>query len=266
MQKTNKLLVALLKDTNDLKILINQNWYRIPADKKSTPIMVRDGSIKYIAFYQGKIFKTDGFQIKYYAKVKNIEKVKRKELFPNEPENLKTDNLYYKITTGKLFKLENPIISNRKRVIIFINSELNKLKTAIEINDLYLGTRIEEKMWDKLKENEIPAEREYHQKIQDNHYFIDFALFCKRIKLALECDGDRYHLNEKDVKYDKSRDNNLKSKGWNVLRYTNDEINYKIEDVVIQLQDTINEYGGIANNDKTKFYPIKKDNNQEAMF
>ena len=58
MQKTKKLLVALLKDTNDLKILIKQNWYRIPADKKSTPIMVRDGSIKYIAFYQGKIFKT----------------------------------------------------------------------------------------------------------------------------------------------------------------------------------------------------------------
>ena len=166
-----------------------------------------------------------------------------------------------------LIKLEKPIYSKKRRIIIFIRSNMGKFLNANEINDLYLGSSIEEKMWRELKKNMLPAEREFHQKIKNKNYFIDFALFCKNIKLALECDGDEYHLKEKDVKYDKSRDNDLKSKGWNVLRYTSTEINNKIDEVIFQVKEAINEYGGIENEENFEKFDIsKKDENQENLF
>lgn len=266
MKNANKLLVALLKEPNDLKILVNQGWYRIPFGKKSTPLMIRDKSAKYIAFYQGKSFKSDAFQVKYFAKISKIEVKTRRELFPDEVENPKSENLYFKISIQKLKELQAPIISTKKRIIIFINSNFEKFSEAMEINDLYLGSKIEEIMWAKLNEIEIPAEREFHQKIQNKNYFIDFAVFCKKTKLALECDGDKYHLKEDDVKYDKRRDNALESKGWNVLRYTSDEINYNLDNIALQIQETINEYGGIKLKNEVKYYPFHKDKTQQHLF
>lgn len=268
MKKTKqKILIALLKDKIDLMYLFKEGWYRIPLKRdRVLPKMIKNNTIEYIAFYQGKIFGEDGFKINYYAKIKQIKIVERNELFPNEPNNPKTFDKYYKIEIEDLIKLKKPIVSNKKRIIIFINSNLDKFLSAKEINDLYVGSPIEEKMWKQLKENMIPAEREFHEKIKNSNYFIDFALFCKNIKIALECDGDTFHLKEQDVKYDKKRDNNLKSKGWNVLRYTTDEINYDIKNVIYQVKESINRYGGI-DDETNKFFPLdSKDTDQTKLF
>ena len=84
----NTVLVAIVPSNNDFEIAKEQNWYRIPV-KKAPPI-VRNGGIKYIAFYFPKIFKDEEYSVKYYAEVKNFTIVKRKELFP-------TNFLRYKI-------------------------------------------------------------------------------------------------------------------------------------------------------------------------
>src|SRR5690606_41248900 len=63
--------------------------------------------LKYIAFYMGKNFKENGFKIQYYGKISNIQLMTRKELFPNEIENDKSDKLYYKISIDTLEKLED---------------------------------------------------------------------------------------------------------------------------------------------------------------
>ncbi len=269
----SKILIALIKDNNDFIYLFKYGWYRIPTKRiKSVPKMVIDGSIKYIGFYQGKIFGEDGFQVRYYSKVKNVKIVERNELFPNELYNDKTYDKYYKIEIEDLIKLEKPILSKKRRIIIFINSNMKKFLSADEINDLYLGSSIEEKLWKELKKNMIPAEREFHEKIKSFNYFIDFALFCKNIKLAIECDGDAYHLSEKDVKYDKIRDNNLKSKGWNVLRYTTYDINQDLNNVIYQVKESINRYGGIDKNienteEELRFFKLlNKNQDQSEMF
>lgn len=267
MLNDKKILIAILKDTKDYSILLNYSWYRIPKNRARTPKMIVDRSIDYIAFYQGLKFKSAAFQIESYAKVDNISIVKRIDLFPDEIINEKSFNDYYKIQIGELLKLDRPILSKKRRIIIFINSTLEKFYNAQEINDLYLGSPLEEKMWNSLKKNMITAEREFHQKIKDQNYFIDFALFCKDINLALECDGDLYHLEEQDVKYDKRRDNMLKSKGWNVLRYTSNDINNNIDNVIYQVKESINYYGGLMKEDKVTYYQTKfPDENQTELF
>jgi len=74
--------VALMNSRKDFEIAQTQNWYRIPV--KSAPGIVKTGMIHTIAFYHTKAFDEDKFSIRYYAPVKNVSVVKRKELLPDE--------------------------------------------------------------------------------------------------------------------------------------------------------------------------------------
>jgi hypothetical protein len=92
--KKKDTLIALLKERADLGIAKTQCWYRIPVKTKQTPLMVRDGKVKYIAFYQTSKFEEKAFRIEYYGEVQDISVVKRKELFPKEPLTPDSEKIY----------------------------------------------------------------------------------------------------------------------------------------------------------------------------
>lgn len=211
-----------------------------------------------IAFYQPKIFREDAHLVRYYAHVNSVKVVKRKNLMRNEPLNSKSDDLYYKIKIEKLLQLPVSIRSLRRRRILFITTSLERFRNATEINDLFYESPLEEKFWSEFKRIGLSAERQYYETIGTNNYFLDFALFCKNRKLAIECDGDKYHMDKELVQKDKRRDNILESRGWNVLRYTTEDIEYHFEESISQVRDTVNHYGGIENPDdinKSKYFP-----------
>ena len=83
------ILIAYLPSRSDLKIAMASHWYRIPVSAKPVPVNVRKGTIRQIAFYQPKIFEVDAFAVRFYANVKKVQIVKRKKLFPDEPDNNK---------------------------------------------------------------------------------------------------------------------------------------------------------------------------------
>jgi very-short-patch-repair endonuclease len=55
---------------------------------------------------------------------------------------------------------------------------------------------------------------------------VDFALV--DAKLAIECDGIRYHGTADARRRDARRDEFLRSKGWRILRFSGDQIRYDI--------------------------------------
>ena len=66
MVKQNKkrdFLVALMNNKSDFRIAKEQNWYRIPCSTKMVPKSVANKTLKYIAFYQTKIFNKDAWYI-----------------------------------------------------------------------------------------------------------------------------------------------------------------------------------------------------------
>jgi len=251
-------LVAILKYKSDLSIALNNNWYRIPLKTKRTPPTVRENKLEFIAFYQTSVFGDEAFKIKWFARVKNISVVKRNELFPAEPRNPKSEEDYYKIEFDKCEELERPIISKRHRRILFINTTYERLIQSKEFNDLFIESPIEENLWKKLKIEQIEAERQFMLQTKNKLYYLDFALFCKERNLDVECDGDEYHLSVSDVKYDKKRNNELTKIGWIVLRYHTNQIKENINNVIGEVKETINRYGGlqlVSEPDNYKFYP-----------
>ena len=238
-------LVALLNNRQDLSIALNKNWYRIPLKTRITPQTVKENKLNYIAFYQSSAFGKDAFKIKWFAEVKNISILNRKELFPEEQINPKSENDYYKVEFDKCQQLEKLIISKRHRRMLFVNTTYERLVKSEEFNDLFIESPIEENLWQKLKTERIEAERQFMLQTKIKLYYLDFALFCKERNLDVECDGDEYHLSVNAVKYDKKRNNDLTKLGWIVLRYHTEQIRQNIDNVVTEIKETINRNGGI---------------------
>jgi len=252
-------LVAVVKSPRDLKLALERHWYRVPV--KSAPPILRDFSVRYIAFYQNRSFGKEGFQVRWYGEVDSVKIVKRKELFAKERTHPRANEPYFKIGLQNLQMLPQPIISRRKRPIVFIPTTPTKLLHATEINDLFSESPLEDALWDTFKVERIPAERQYFIGKSPYRFALDFALFCKKLNLDVECDGDTYHANPMNMRKDRKRNNVLASLGWQVMRFGKDDITKRKNNTVLIIKETINELGGIEVEERPGQYrtlPVEK--------
>jgi very-short-patch-repair endonuclease len=238
-------LIALMNNKRDFRIAQEQCWYRIPVKTKQVPKSVINKSLKHIAFYHTKEFGQDAYCIRWYGKVKNISIVKRKELITDLPNDPKANDEYYKIEFDKLCSRAEPIISHRPRRILFIPTTLWHFQRASEINEVFYESPLEEEFWKELRDEKIDAERQFLVNADSQTFLLDFALFCKVRNIDIECDGDEFHLENEDVKRDKKRNNILESFGWSVLRFTTDEIQKSLKEVINRVKKTVNQLGGL---------------------
>ena len=264
--KEKDFLIALMNNKFDFNIAREKNWYRIPCATKMVPKCVANKTLKYIAFYQTKVFGTEAYCIKWYSEVKNISIVPRKLLLPDIQNDFKADNEYYKIEFNSLHELPSPIISSRPRRLLFIPTTLWHFQNSQNINDLFYESPIEEEFWEALKISKIEAERQFLINTNTRMFYLDFAIFCKERNINVECDGDAFHLSEINVKRDKKRNNILSSLGWSILRFTTEDIRKNLNTTIKYVKETVNRYGGIEiiSNNTYKFF--EKDQNQICLF
>lgn len=243
------MLICLLREINDLSILKDQLWYRIPVNSASKNI----DKYQYLSFYQPSTFKNQKWIIQYYGKIKEITKVMRKKLFPNEPINPKSDFIYNRIELSHLEILSKPIISLRGRRILFVPTTFEKFLHASELNDLFHGSPLEDKLWNVFKEQELQAERQYFIQENDKHYYLDFAIFCNNSNIDVECNGDIWHIFKEKSVSDNQRNNDLTKKGWYVLRFSTKQLN-ETKECLNVMKESINTYGGLVTIDKSIRY------------
>jgi very-short-patch-repair endonuclease len=233
-------VVCWLKQKSDLSILLNEGWYRIPVKTQLDNLH----RVKYLAFYQSHAFYKSSCIIKHYGTIEKIDTVKRTELFPKEKLNEKSDEYYYRIKMKDMNILETPIPSKRGRRIIFINTTLEKLLSATEVNDLFNDSPLEDTLWNGMKQNNIEAERQYFVRGNNNMFCLDFAAFCKKGNLNIECDGDAYHISKEKAVKDNNRDNYLTKKGWSILRYSTTQL-HDTDECVQEIKESITQKGGL---------------------
>ncbi len=210
MTNRGEVLVAIMNDKRDFAILREHNWYRIPVTSAKKWLKNR-WPPKWVAFYQTKVFGDEAYSIRYYAKAIQIKKVRRLQLFPNEPIGKKSQRQYYQLILSPLKQLPQPIFSRRWRRIVFIPTTWQKFIQASEINDLYDDSPLEDRLWAELKRFKIPAERQHFITVEKENYSLDFAVFCANGKINIETDGDTWHANAEGSAKDNLRDNNLEA-------------------------------------------------------
>jgi very-short-patch-repair endonuclease len=142
--------------------------------------------------------------------------------------------------------LQEPIKSAHGRRLIFIPSTHAKFLAAREINDLYAGSSLEERLWEVLKARKIPADREVYVTARGNEYALDFAIYCALGRLALETDGDHWHANPEKAAEDNLRDQDLETRGWRVLHFTQKQIQEEAAKYCIDtVAENIDNLGGL---------------------
>jgi very-short-patch-repair endonuclease len=242
-EKVKEVLVALLPKVEALVTLKTEGWYHIPvetAPKRWPP--------KQLAFYQGKVFgKVEAYKIRYFGEVEKIDIVPRKELFPDDEANQhKAERLYHRLQIKTLEERSRPIVSYRPRRLVFIPTTIEKFNYAEQINDLFDGSPLEDRLWTALKHIDILAERQWKIVVQSRKYYLDFAVFCRDGKLAIETDGYTTHYDSMNqIDYDTWRQNDIELDDWRFLHYTRRQVKDDWIPYLKQIQQKIEQLGGV---------------------
>lgn len=217
-QNKKDVLVAVLKSRSDLKILLNEKWYRIPV--ASTPKRV----FNFIAFYQPAVFGKSGMRINYFAKVSKIRITKRITLLPKESTHSGAQKDYHQYEFNKIERLPRPVKNIIPRRVSFGFTDKKSLLNSTNILELYNVPATEKILEDGLKSLGLQVKKEYVVMCRKKRYRIDLVIFCKKGKIAIECDNTKAHSSAVQKQKDKMKDSDLKKLGWKVLRFNEKDI------------------------------------------
>ena len=87
-------------------------------------------------------------------------------------------------------------------------------------------TDTEKRLWVELRLYKIDG-LQFRQQHPIGPYIVDFC--CIRARLIVEIDGE---IHEHQQEYDAERDDYLRTLGYSVLRFSNDQVLYKLDDVL----------------------------------
>jgi very-short-patch-repair endonuclease len=245
MSNRGKVLVAIMNNLLDFGLARDKHWYRIPVSSAEKWLAER-WPPKWLAFYQTKVFGAEAYGVHYYARVLDIREKRRWELFPEQPRDQRSQRRYWQLILDDLHRLPRPILSRRWRRIVFIPTTWHKFIRAVEINDLYDESPLEDCLWAALKRRQISAERQELVPVAERRYFLDFAVYCTKGQIDLETDGDTWHADPARIPLDNRRDNDLETVGWRVLRLNTAQIQEQMEGYCLPtVIENINRLGGI---------------------
>ncbi|MCI0579097.1 MAG: hypothetical protein L0332_16460 [Chloroflexi bacterium] len=175
MYPEDRVLVTYVPSLADFAVIQEEGWYRIP--QRHAP---KGLHAEYFAFYFGHNFGDLKWAIHYYAPQVGHELATRLDLFPDQPDHPRAQELYYKVQLGPLQRLAEPIVSLRWRRITFMHTTWDRFQDAREINDLFVeGGEYVDRLYATLKEQGIQAERNYQVEEPQATYEVPLTVLCR---------------------------------------------------------------------------------------
>lgn len=95
-------------------------------------------------------------------------------------------------------------------------------------------TASEQALWQRLRGNQLGIT--FRRQVSLQRYIVDF--FASKASLVIEVDGE-IHNDPTIAEYDQIRSDYLIAAGFNILRFTNREVNSDIDDVIQRITSTI---------------------------
>jgi very-short-patch-repair endonuclease len=101
------------------------------------------------------------------------------------------------------------------------------------------STLAEQRFWQTVRDREIDGLRFYRQhpiefEMDGYKRFFIADFYCKKLKLVVEIDGG---IHENQQEYDACRTVITEQLGMRVVRFTNEEVRFKIEEVIRKFKD-----------------------------
>jgi hypothetical protein len=150
IQHDDLILIAIMNNRRDFEIARLLGWYRIPV--KSAPKTLW---VDWLAFYQTAAFGDQKWSIRYLARLKGFELVRRYELLQQESDHPRAHDPYFKLELGPLTSLTHPIPSHRWKRFTFLYTTGERLLAAQDLTDLSVPPSKERnRLWRLLEERQ----------------------------------------------------------------------------------------------------------------
>ncbi len=94
-------------------------------------------------------------------------------------------------------------------------------------------------LWKRLKNKKL-FNIKFRRQHPINIFIVDF--YCHEYKLVIEIDGE-IHNSDENREYDEGRTYELERYGLKVIRFTNEQVTFKIDSVIKQIQKVISDLG-----------------------
>lgn len=98
-------------------------------------------------------------------------------------------------------------------------------------------TEAEKILWERLRNNQLKGYK-FRRQHPISLFIADF--YCHQLKLIIEIDGEYHHLPEQ-IEKDLERTQILESNGLQLIRFTNEEVQENLEDVIAKITLKIDE-------------------------
>jgi hypothetical protein len=241
--KGTTVFIGVLKTPEDLAILLRDRWYRVPA--AGAP----KRAFRYIAFYQPASFGRAGGRIRYYAAVKSCSAASRLELLPGEPLHPAADGRYIKYALGPPRELARPVRNAGGERVSCGYTTLRGLRSGPDIHALFGAPPLERLLRRALERSGLDFSPEYGVREGARcRYRLDFAVFCPRGKLDIECDGRKWHSHAAVRERDALRDSWLSERGWAVMRLSEEDITGHRRRTMARIREAALRLGGAVAN------------------
>jgi very-short-patch-repair endonuclease len=100
------------------------------------------------------------------------------------------------------------------------------------------ATQAEALLWERLRKNQL-LRFGFRRQHAIGPFITDFC--CPKAKLVVEVDGGIHH---QQVQEDKARQQYLESRGFRVMRFTNEQVERNIEVVLSRIEKELKDRGG----------------------
>jgi len=173
----DRVLVGVINRKRDLKILQEQHWYRIPQKRQ-----LRGVDAEYIAFFlSGKVFKEQSGGIHYYARVRGVELLYRRDLLPKQADHARADDIYYKVMVEPIHPKDPPVQNTSKRTIAFIRTTWDRFSRAKNVTDLYsTDDYFVDRIYHALRSRGIRSERYWETEADQYDYAPAVRVICQQ--------------------------------------------------------------------------------------
>ncbi|WP_051651089.1 endonuclease domain-containing protein [Brevundimonas bacteroides] len=94
-------------------------------------------------------------------------------------------------------------------------------------------TPAEARLWTALRGGKLDGHK-FRRQHTIGRYYADFA--CEKLRLIIELDGGVHDQDERDLK-NQYRQRDLEHLGWSVLRFRNDDVFARLDDVLSAIRD-----------------------------
>ncbi len=235
-----RVLVGVLKRKQDLDILRAERWYRMPLVKAPKQ------KFSILAFYEPARFGLNGKRIRYYARVLARTVRTRRRLLPDEPDHPNADASYAQFRVGQLERLPRPILNAPPRRVSFGFAEFRNLLTARNILELYGVPPTEQIVERGLRRMGIRPLPQYWVTDCGRRYCLDFAILCRKGRIAIECDNRRAHASRRQQARDAAKNEFLRERGWRVIRLREHSIISDAAGCIARVRRAVRNLGGVT--------------------